>query len=71
MLGGRAAVQPSPLSANSISLGYVYSFNGPHSLFVDTMRTVRILGVPGSLAISSCTRMTVPRTCLNARCCTG
>ncbi len=37
--------QPSPLSANSTSLGYVYSFNGPHSLFVDTMRTIRILGV--------------------------
>lgn len=23
--------------------GYVYSFNGPHSLFVDTMRTIRIM----------------------------
>lgn len=23
--------------------GYMYSFNGPHSLFVDTMRTVRVL----------------------------
>lgn len=23
--------------------GYIYSFNGPHSLFVDTMRSVRIL----------------------------
>ncbi|WP_299535851.1 hypothetical protein [Ulvibacterium sp.] len=23
--------------------GYIYSFNGPHSLFVDTMRTIRIL----------------------------
>ncbi len=23
--------------------GYVYSFNGPHSLFIDTMRTLRIL----------------------------
>jgi hypothetical protein len=23
--------------------GYIYSFNGPHSLFVDTIRTVRIL----------------------------
>ena len=23
--------------------GYVYSFNGPHSLFVDTMRTLRVL----------------------------
>ncbi|WP_212635338.1 glycoside hydrolase family 88 protein [Pseudozobellia thermophila] len=25
--------------------GYIYSFNGPHSLFVDTIRTVRILNV--------------------------
>lgn len=24
--------------------GYVYSFNGPHSLFIDTIRTVRVLG---------------------------
>lgn len=23
--------------------GYIYSFNGPHSLFVDTMRTIRVL----------------------------
>lgn len=27
------------------TLGYVYSFNGPHSLFIDTMRTLRVLGV--------------------------
>ncbi len=25
--------------------GYIYSFNGPHSLFVDTIRTIRILMV--------------------------
>ena len=25
--------------------GYIYSFNGPHSLFVDTIRTIRTLGV--------------------------
>jgi hypothetical protein len=25
--------------------GYIYSFNGPHSLFVDTIRTLRILMV--------------------------
>ncbi|HEY7087679.1 MAG TPA: hypothetical protein VH518_06285 [Tepidisphaeraceae bacterium] len=33
----------------SRQLGYVYSFNGPHSLFVDTMRTTRILGVAWQL----------------------
>jgi unsaturated chondroitin disaccharide hydrolase len=46
---GVAVPTPSPLSGNSPSLGYVYSFNGPHSLFVDTMRTVRILGVAWQL----------------------
>lgn len=31
--------------ANTEDGGYIYSFNGPHSLFVDTMRTIRILVV--------------------------
>ena len=39
----------SPHTAGSQALGYVYSFNGPHSLFVDTMRTIRILGVAWQL----------------------
>jgi hypothetical protein len=34
--------KPSPLSAGSTALGYIYSFNGPHSLFIDTLRTTRI-----------------------------
>jgi unsaturated chondroitin disaccharide hydrolase len=29
--------------------GYVYSFNGPHSLFVDTMRTLRVLALAHQL----------------------
>jgi len=29
--------------------GYVYSFNGAHSLFIDTMRTLRILGIAHQL----------------------
>ena len=33
----------------SDSLGYIYSFNGPHSLFIDTIRTTRILGVAWQL----------------------
>jgi len=41
--------QPSPWAANSPALGYIYSFNGPHSLFVDTLRTTRILGVAWQL----------------------
>ena len=39
----------SPHTANAPHLGYVYSFNGPHSLFVDTMRTIRIMGVAWQL----------------------
>src|SRR5260370_14941779 len=29
--------------------GYIYSFNGPHSLFVDTMRSLRSLAVAHQL----------------------
>jgi len=46
---GVPVAKPSPLAANSGGLGYVYSFNGPHSLFIDTMRTVRILGLAWQL----------------------
>jgi len=46
---GVPVTRPSALAANSPSLGYVYSFNGPHSLFVDTMRTMRILGLAWQL----------------------
>ena len=49
-LGGRAGEGAfaafSPLAERS---GYVTSFNGPHSLFIDTMRTIRILGVAWQL----------------------
>lgn len=40
-----AAVQASRWTDLGSKGGYIYSFNGPHSLFVDTMRTIRILGV--------------------------
>lgn len=36
-------------TANAPQLGYIYSFNGPHSLFIDTMRTIRIMGVAWQL----------------------
>ncbi len=39
-------------TANAPGLGYIYSFNGPHSLFIDTMRTTRILGVAWQLGHS-------------------
>ena len=43
------AVQASRWSPAADGDGYVYSFNGPHSLFIDTMRTIRILGVAHQL----------------------
>lgn len=43
------AVQASRWSEVADGRGYVYSFNGPHSLFVDTIRTVRILGLAHQL----------------------
>jgi len=46
---GTPPKKESAHTANSDALGYVYSFNGPHSLFVDTMRTTRILGVAWQL----------------------
>lgn len=36
-------------TASAPGLGYIYTFNGPHSLFIDTMRTTRILGVAWQL----------------------
>src|ERR1700722_5867160 len=43
------AVQASRWSKTFEGGGYVYSFNGPHSLFIDTMRTIRILGLAHQL----------------------
>jgi hypothetical protein len=37
------AVQAARYSPTNTGVGFLYSFNGPHSLFVDTMRTLRIL----------------------------
>ena len=39
------AVQASRWTNIAAGGGYIYSFNGPHSLFVDTVRTVRALSV--------------------------
>src|SRR5689334_6120186 len=39
------AVQASRWSRTAEGGGYIYSFNGPHSLFVDTIRSVRALVV--------------------------
>jgi hypothetical protein len=43
------AVQAARWTSLPDGLGYIYSFNGPHSLFIDTMRTLRVLGVAHQL----------------------
>src|SRR5689334_2817875 len=43
------AVQASRWTAIGPDAGYIYSFNGPHSLFVDTIRSLRALGVAHQL----------------------
>jgi len=43
------AVQAARWSRTHDGLGYIYSFNGPHSLFVDTMRSLRSLAVAHQL----------------------
>jgi len=39
------AVQAARWSRTAEGGGYIYSFNGPHSLFVDTIRSLRVLAV--------------------------
>lgn len=48
-LKATGAVQASRWSALPGDLGYVYSFNGPHSLFADTIRSMRALGISHQL----------------------
>jgi len=39
------AVQAARWTALADGLGFIHSFNGPQSLFIDTMRTLRVCGV--------------------------
>jgi unsaturated chondroitin disaccharide hydrolase len=43
------AVQAARWTAIPENLGYIYSFNGPHSLFADTIRSLRVLGIAHQL----------------------
>lgn len=43
------AVQAARWTTLPESQGYIYSFNGPHSLFVDTLRSLRVLAVSHQL----------------------
>src|SRR5439155_11825126 len=46
---GVAGKEPSGYAAGSSQLGYIYSFNGAHSLFIYTMRTLRVLSLAWQL----------------------
>jgi hypothetical protein len=43
------AVQAARWTNTGESQGYIYSFNGPHSLFADTIRSLRVLAVAHQL----------------------
>jgi hypothetical protein len=43
------AVQASRWTRHTPDLGFIYSFNGPHSLFADTMRSLRALALAHQL----------------------
>lgn len=43
------AVQAARWTRTANGKGYIYSFNGPHSLFIDTMRSLRSLGLAHQL----------------------
>ena len=47
--GAVQAARWTPIPGN---LGYIYSFNGPHSLFADTIRSLRVLAVSHQLGHS-------------------
>jgi unsaturated chondroitin disaccharide hydrolase len=48
-LKASGAVQASRWSDAADGAGYIYSFNGPHSLFIDTIRTLRALALSHQL----------------------
>ena len=48
-LKASGAVQAARWTPISNGKGYIYSFNGPHSLFIDTMRSLRSLGAAHQL----------------------
>lgn len=48
-LKSSGAVQARRWTERGINDGYIYSFNGPHSLFADTIRSLRSLGLAHQL----------------------
>jgi len=47
--GAVQAARWTDAADDKLPCGYIYSFNGPHSLFVDTIRSLRILGLAHQL----------------------
>ncbi|MDR3792858.1 MAG: hypothetical protein P4L03_05700 [Terracidiphilus sp.] len=48
------AVQAARWTALPSGLGFIHSFNGPHSLFIDTIRSLRIVGLSHALGHALC-----------------
>jgi hypothetical protein len=48
------AVQAARWTQLPDGLGFIHSFNGPHSLFIDTIRSLRIVGVSHALGHALC-----------------
>lgn len=48
-LKASASVQASRWTDLGDGLGFIHSFNGPHSLFIDTVRTLRVLSIAHQL----------------------
>ncbi len=48
-LKASGAVQAARWTSLPNGLGYIHSFNGSHSLFIDTMRTLRVCGIAHQL----------------------
>ncbi len=44
-----APLRKAPKKTGTVPEGFIYSFNGPHSLFVDTIRSLRALGIAHKL----------------------
>ena len=62
------AVQAARWTSLQDGLGYIYSFNGSHSLFIDTIRTLRICCLAHIAGARACkANRTSASTCWTAR----
>jgi hypothetical protein len=63
-LKSSGAVQAARWTQVSPELGYIYSFNGPHSLFADTIRSLRALALSHQLGHRLMAEMDKPHSLL-------